>query len=128
MSSSGVNVGGDVTCMCYMYDMRCISHITCVPHVSKEGVWASPWRWWQESARIAGHARTQVGSLVGKMPWRRKWQPSPVFFLENPRDRGAWRATVHGVTKSQAGLSKDGWVGRWMVGWRVMSHLTSYVY
>ena len=24
--------------------------------------------------------------------------------LENPMDRGAWRATVHGVTKSQTGL------------------------
>ena len=25
--------------------------------------------------------------------------------LENPMDRGAWRATVHGVTRSQACLS-----------------------
>ena len=25
--------------------------------------------------------------------------------LENPMDRGAWWATVHGVTKSQTGLS-----------------------
>ena len=24
--------------------------------------------------------------------------------LENPMDRGAWRAIVHGVTKSRAGL------------------------
>ena len=31
--------------------------------------------------------------------WRRKWQPTPVFFPGNPMDRGAWRATVHGVTK-----------------------------
>ena len=26
--------------------------------------------------------------------------------LENPMDRGAWRATVHGVAKSRTGLSK----------------------
>ena len=39
---------------------------------------------------------------VGKMPWRRKWQYS---CLENPKDRGAWGATVHGVTKSQTQLS-----------------------
>ena len=26
-------------------------------------------------------------------------------FLENPMDRGAWWATVHGVAKSQTGLS-----------------------
>ena len=25
--------------------------------------------------------------------------------LENPKDRGAWKATVHGVTKSQTQLS-----------------------
>ena len=27
--------------------------------------------------------------------------------LENPMDRGAWQATVHGVTKSQTQLSSD---------------------
>ena len=27
------------------------------------------------------------------------------FCLENPVDRGAWQATVHGVTKSQTQLS-----------------------
>ena len=31
--------------------------------------------------------------------WRRKWQPTPVFFPGNPMDRGAWRATNHGVAK-----------------------------
>ena len=35
---------------------------------------------------------------VEKIPWRRKW-PTPVFFLENPMDRGAWWATVHGIAK-----------------------------
>ena len=37
---------------------------------------------------------------VGKMPWRRKWQPTPVSCLGNARDRGAWWVTVHGVAKS----------------------------
>ena len=40
---------------------------------------------------------------VGKIPWRRTWQPTPVLsgfsYLENPMDRGAWPATVHGVSK-----------------------------
>ena len=44
-------------------------------------------------------------SWVRKIPWRRKWQPTPVFLPENPMDRGAWWATVHGVTKSQTQLS-----------------------
>ena len=26
---------------------------------------------------------------VRKIPWRRKWQPTPVFCLENATDRGA---------------------------------------
>ena len=29
---------------------------------------------------------------VRKIPWRRKWQPTPM-------DRGAWQATVHMATK-----------------------------
>ena len=37
---------------------------------------------------------------VGKIPWRKKWQPTPVFFLGNPMDRGVWQATVHGVADS----------------------------
>ena len=31
--------------------------------------------------------------------------PLPYSWLENPLDRGAWRATVHGVTKSGTRLS-----------------------
>ena len=43
---------------------------------------------------------------VGKTPWRRKWQPTPVFLQENPRDRGAWKATVPKVAKSQTQLKQ----------------------
>ena len=44
---------------------------------------------------------------VGKIPWRRKWQPTPVFssVQENPTNRGAWRATIHGVTQTWTQLS-----------------------
>ena len=40
---------------------------------------------------------------VGKIPWRRAWQPTPVFLPGESRgfmDRGSWRATVHGVAES----------------------------
>ena len=38
---------------------------------------------------------------VGKLPWRKAWQPTPVFFAWRiPMDRGIWWATVHGVTNS----------------------------
>ena len=36
----------------------------------------------------------------GKIPWRRKWQPTPVFLLGNPMDRGDRQATVGRVAKS----------------------------
>ena len=44
-------------------------------------------------------------SWVRKIPWRRKWQPIPDSCLQNSRDRGVWRATVPGVTKSRTWLS-----------------------
>ena len=40
-----------------------------------------------------------LDSWVGKIPWRRKWQPSPVFLPGNPTDRRAWQPTVHGVAR-----------------------------
>ena len=33
--------------------------------------------------------RTGFDPWVRKIPWRRAWQPTPVFLLENPMDRGA---------------------------------------
>ena len=37
---------------------------------------------------------------VGKIPWERKQQPTPLFLPGGkPMDRGAWRATVRGVAK-----------------------------
>ena len=32
---------------------------------------------------------------------RKQWHPTPVLLLANPMDRGAWRAAVHGVARSQ---------------------------
>ena len=43
---------------------------------------------------------------VGKIPWRKAWQPTPIFYLENPMDRGPWWATVHTVTKSQIQMKR----------------------
>ena len=36
---------------------------------------------------------------LGRFPWIRKWQSTPVFFLGNPMKRGACWGTVPGVTK-----------------------------
>ena len=39
---------------------------------------------------------------VGKVPWRKKWQPIPVFLPGKPQARGAWWATVHRVIKESS--------------------------
>ena len=43
---------------------------------------------------------SKIFLILRKSFRRRKWQPTPVFWPENPMDRGAWWATVHGVTES----------------------------
>ena len=39
------------------------------------------------------------------LSWRRKCTPLQYSCLENPMDRGAWLAAVHGVTKSRMQLT-----------------------
>ena len=38
---------------------------------------------------------------VRKIPWRRKWQRTPVFLPGKSYGQRAWQATVLGVAKSQ---------------------------
>ena len=38
-------------------------------------------------------------SWVGKIPWRRAWQPIPVFLFGESMGRGASWATVHRIAK-----------------------------
>ena len=49
----------------------------------------------------AGDAGDAGSTRVKKIPWRRKWQPTPGFLPRKPIDRGARQDTVHIVTKSQ---------------------------
>ena len=46
---------------------------------------------------------TDAGSIPGsgRCPGEGNGNPLQYSCLENPMDRGAWRATVHGVTQSQ---------------------------
>ena len=48
-----------------------------------------------------------LGSIpgLGRSPGEGNGNPLQYSCLENPMDRGAWRATVHGVTESQTRLS-----------------------
>ena len=48
---------------------------------------------------------TWVRSLGWEDPPEKDGNSPQYFSLENPRDGGAWQATVHGVTKSRTRLS-----------------------
>ena len=63
--------------------------------------WKIPWK--EKPGRLQSMGSLRVRhdwatslSLFTFMHWRRKWQPTPVSCLENPRDRGAWWAAVYG--------------------------------
>ena len=47
-----------------------------------------------------------VGSIpgAGRSPREGNGNPLQYSYLGNPMDRGAWQATVHGVTKSETHL------------------------
>ena len=49
--------------------------------------------------------RSGFDPWVQKIPWRRKWQPTPVPLLGESHRGGAWWATVHEVAKSWTQLS-----------------------
>ena len=48
--------------------------------------------------------RLKLDLWVGMIPWRRKWQPTPVFLPGECHGQSILVAMVHGVTKSQIWL------------------------
>ena len=59
----------------------------------------------------AGYAR-DMDSIpgLGRFPGGRNGSPFQYSCLENPKDRGAWWATVHGVAKSSIKLSTNAYI------------------
>ena len=66
--------------------------------------------WWPSSNKSACNAGAtwDTGSIPrsGRSPGGRHGNPLQYSCLENPRDRGAWQATVYRVTKSWTGLKQ----------------------
>ena len=62
-----------------------------------------PWADGKELVCSGGNPGSIPGS--GRSPGGGHGNPLQYSCLENPMDRGAWWATVHGVTKSQTRLS-----------------------
>ena len=56
-------------------------------------------RWPSGKESACPFCRLGFNPSVGKIPYRRKWQPTPVFLPGNPLDRGTWWATVRGVAR-----------------------------
>ena len=58
--------------------------------------------WWPDSKESACNAGDWGSNPWNrKIPWRRQWPRTVYCCLENPMHREAWRATDHGVTKSE---------------------------
>ena len=79
------------------------------PH-SSNFVWKTPWAEKTGKLQSMGSLRVRHDwvtslSLSTFVHWRRKWQPTPVSCLENPRDGGAWWAAVYRVSKTQTQFS-----------------------
>ena len=60
--------------------------------------------------------RPRLDPWVVETPWRRQWQPTPVFLLGKSHGGGAWQAKVRGVTKeshrqsNQTTTNQPGWI------------------
>ena len=91
------------------HSVACLSSEKATAPHSSTLAWKIPWM--EElgglqsmGSRRVGHDWATSLSFFTSMHWRRKWQPTPVFLRENPRDSGAWWAAVYGVTKSRIRL------------------------
>ena len=52
------------------------------------------------------HKRCRFNHWVGKIPWRREWQLTPVFLSGEYHGWGVWQAIVHRVAKSQTWMKQ----------------------
>ena len=71
--------------------------------------WKIPWMEEPGGLQSMGSQRVRRDwatslSLFTFMHWKRKWQPTPVFFPRESQGRGAWWAAVYGVAQSRTRL------------------------
>ena len=74
---------------------------------------------WLANVGDAGDLDSIPGSR--RSPGGRNGNPLQYSCLENPMDRGAWWATVHGVTKSRTRLSEFHFILQCILVWTVLS-------
>ena len=85
------------------------SEVKCWAGVKTDQEEMGTWPRWSSGKESACNARDtgDLGSIpgLGRSPGVGNGNPLQYSCLENSMDRGAWRATVHGVTESQTRLS-----------------------
>ena len=88
--------------------------------------WKIPWM--EEPGRLQSmgslgirHDWATSLSLFTFMPWRRKWQPTPVFLPEESQGWGIWWAAIYGVAQSRIRLkqlsSSSSSIPTWVSSW-----------
>ena len=60
--------------------------------------------WTIKTTEYRRHERYGFDPWVGKIHWRKDWQPSPVFLPGKSQGQRVWPATVHRVANSQTRL------------------------
>ena len=63
----------------------------------KEGIYVYIWNF--PGGSVVENPPAKLETWVGKILWRRKWQPTLVFLTVKSQGRGTWQATVHGGAK-----------------------------
>ena len=89
--------------------------------ISPDEIWLPRWHRLKNLPTNAEDIRdsSYVGSILGseRSLGGRNGSALQYSCLENPMDRGAWWATVHGVTKSRTRLSTRAWHGQVRSSW-----------
>ena len=65
---------------------------------SSKGLWGFP-RSFSDEESACQCRSCRFDPRVRKIPWRRKWQPTPVVLLGESHGQRSWWAIAHGVTK-----------------------------
>ena len=97
------------TTLCILEILGCQAkwYFKCILRLGERSLGLSRWRRGKEPAcQRRRHVRHRFDPWVRRISWRRDGNPPQCSCLENPLDRGAWRATVHGVAKSGTRLKQ----------------------
>ena len=99
-----VNIEGTIRCLGVHRRNKLAPH-------SSTLAWKIPWTEEPGGLQSMGSLRVRHDwvtslSLFTFMHWRGTGNPLQCSFLENPRDRGAWWATIYGVAQSRTRLKR----------------------